>query len=221
MKKKINLGTVLVLSLAFIVSGTCIGPAFASVTYYDHGSAGGFTIIDIADHQPSVLITVVHYDRGDHGVGDYLEVATWQYVPPLGRSVWKTVAVVTDSPTIVAFSKDFVYAGVPGIPVSVQQVKDCQLQVFKIGKIVSAYWTVPIESSALTMPPGLLLLRGYGRVQTDEQVYSLPNGITWTVDAAALKAHATFVCPAWRYFGSVGDESTTANIGLDQWITHA
>jgi len=221
MKKKINLGTVLVLSLAFIVSATCVDPAFALVTYYDHGSTGGVTVIDIAEHQPPVQITVVHYDRGDHGIGDYLEVAMWQFVPPLGRSVWVTVAVVTDSPTIAAFSKDFVYAGVPGGPISVLLVKPCQLQIFKICKIVSAYWTVPIETSALTLPPGLLLLRGYGRVQTDEQVFSLPNGITWTVEAAALNAHATFICPTWKYFGSVGDESATMNIGLDQWITRA
>jgi hypothetical protein len=220
MNKRLFLGTILTLFLAVIVSTANVFPVLASVTYYDHANGGGRTIIDIADHQPRFQIYVAHYDGGDNGVGDYLEVDLWQYVPQLGKFVWKVVAIVTDSPSIAAFNKDFVYAGLPGVPVTVLLVKHCQLQVYRIGRFVFAYWTEPIATPGITLPPGCLLLRGYGDAQTVHQVFSLPNGVTITVDAETLKAHATLVCPEWKHCGPVGDEGTTMNIGFDQWTTH-
>jgi hypothetical protein len=221
MKKKIILETILTLFLAFTVSAACIAPAFASVTYYDHSNGNGEVIINITDHQPPVKITVNHFDRGDHGVGDFLELATWQYIPPLGRYVWATEAIVTDNPSIAAFAKDFVFKGLPGAPVTVLLVKQCQLQVYRICKTVSAYWTQPIVTPTITLPPGYLLFRGYGNVQTNHFVHDLPNGVSITYDTVGYAAHATFVCPSWMFFGSVGDETTTMSISLDSWKSHS
>ncbi len=220
MRKNQIFGSILTLSLAFIISTACFSPALASAQYHNHANGGGAVIIDIANHQPPIKITVVHYDGGDQEVGDYLEISTWQYIVPLGRSVWATVALVTDSPSIAAFSKDFVFKGLPGVPVTIMLVKQCQLQVFRICNIVSAYWTTSIVSPSVTLPPGLLLFNGYGSVQTNHLVHILPNGVSITFDVVGYAAHASFVCRAWNYYGTVGDETTTMNIGLDSWISH-
>jgi len=222
MKNKLIFGTILTLSLAFIVSAACITPAFAQVTYYAHANASGATIIDLPNHQPKTQIVVMHFDRGDHGAGDYLEVSTWQFVPPLGKSVWATVAIVTDSPSIAAFYRDFVFVGLPGVPVAVLLVKQCQLEVFRICKTVSAYWTEPITCPAVILPPGFLLFSGYGSAQTASFVHKLPNGVTLAVNNNVdYSAHAFFSAPAWKYCGPVGDESTTIDTNVDLHISHA
>ena len=221
MSKKLILGTILTLSLAFIVSASCVAPAFASWAYHDHANGNGAAVIDILDHQPPIKIAVNHFDGGDHGVGDYLEISTLQFIPQLNRYVWASVAIVTDSPSIAAFSKDFVFKDLPGSPVTILLVKHFQLQVFRISKTVSAYWMLPIVTPTVTLPPGYLMFRGYGDVQTNHLVHNLPNGVSITFDTVGYSAYASFVCPAWKYFGSVGDETTTMSISLDSWISHA
>jgi hypothetical protein len=221
MMKKLIKGTVLTLSLVIIVVSACFAPAFGSVTYYQHANRSGEVIIDIAGHQPPIMVSVVHLDGGDHGVADFLEVSTYQYIPPLGRSVWATVAVVTDSPSMATFFKDFIFKGLPGTPITILLVNHCQLQVSKVCKTVFAYWTESIVTPTVTLPPGCLLFRGYGFAQTDHKVENLPNGVTITFDTVGYAAHATFVCPSWKYCGPVGDETTTMYIAEDTWISHA
>ena len=221
MRKKQFFGIIMTLSLLFIVSAACFSPVLASVTYHEHANGSAEVIIDIADHQPPFKITVVHFNGGDHGVGDYLEISTYQYIPQLGRSVWATDAVVTDNPSIAAFFTDFVFKGLPGVPVTVLLVKQCQLQVFRICKTISAYWTVSIASPSVTLPPGCLLFNGYGSIQTNHIVEKLPNGVTITFDTVGYAAHASLICPSWKYFGAVGDESTKISISVDTTLSHA
>jgi hypothetical protein len=220
MRKKQILGTILTLSLIFIVSATCFAPVAASVPYYAHASTSGATIINIPDHQPPIQVVAIHFDGGDHGVGDYLEVSTLQNIPGHGN-VWVPIAVVTNSPSIAAFYRDFVFAGQPTAN-NIQLVKHCELQVCGIGKIVSVNWMKPIASPELTLPPGCLLFRGYGPAQTVQSVFHLPNGVTLTVDKNAnFDAHATFVCLSWKYCGPVGNEGTTISRDVDLSVSHA
>jgi len=220
MKKKSTFGTILALTLAILASAACIAPALAIVTYHAHANGGGVVIIDLANHQPPIQIAVSHYDYGDHGAGDYLEISTYQYVPPLGRSVWVVVAAATDSPTIAAFLKSVVYANLPA-STSIMLLEHCQLQVCRICKTVIAYWTVPITSSKVTLPPGGLVFNGYGSPQTTNELFNLPNGITWSLTVVQIHAHVTFICPTWKFCGPVGSEDTMANLGFDETISHA
>lgn len=208
------------LSLAFILSVACFAPVFAQVAYHEHASALAVTIVNLATHQPAIQIVAAHFNGGDHGVGDFLEIDTLQDIPGHG-TVWATVAVMTDSPSIAALNKDFIYAGLPGVPVKVVLVKDCELEVCRIGKIVFTHWTMPLATSALTLPPGLLLFGGYGSTQNNQRVFHLPNGVTLTVDAVGYAANAAFACPTWKYYGPVGDQSTTVKIAASWLITHA
>jgi hypothetical protein len=220
MKKKLTLGTILALSLVLIVSAAYIAPALAQETSYSHACALGVTLIDIPNHQPPIVVTVGHYDGGDHGVADYLELSTSQYVPQLGTTMWVTKAVMTDNPSTATFLRDFVFANLPG-NVNILLVKSCQLQVYRIGKTVLAYWTVPLTSDQATLPAGVLMFKGYGSTQTAHQVWSLPNGWTLTQDSVGFAAHATLVCPSWRFCGTVGDENTKIGIDVDIGATHA
>ena len=219
MTKKLFLGVILTLSLAFIVSAACFAPVFAQVAYQEHESAAGATIVNLATHQPAIKIIVAHFDGGDHGVGDYLEMDTLQNIPGVG-TVWATVAIMTDSPSIAALNRDVIYAGLPGAPKNVMLVKHCELNVCRMGKIVFAHWTVPLVTSVVTLPPGWLLFGGYGSIQNNQLVFHLPNGVTLTVDTVGYAANAAFACPTWKYFGPVGDQSTTVNTAASWLITH-
>jgi len=220
MKKKLTFGTILALTLAILSLAACIAPALATVTYYGNTNGGGVVIIDLSNHQPAIQIAVSHYDKGDHGAGDYLEISTYQYIPPLGKSVWAVVAVATDSPTIAAYLKNVVYANLPA-SANIILLQHSQLQVFRICKTVIAYWTVPVTLSTFVLPPGGLIFSGYGSPQTANELFSLPNGITMSLTVALIHAHVTFVCPTWRYCGSVGSEDTMASLGFDETISHA
>jgi hypothetical protein len=220
MTKKKFLGIILTLSLAFIVSSACFMPVLAQVAYNEHASATGATIVNLATHQPAIKIIVAHFDAGDHGPGDYLEMDTLQTIPGVG-TVWATVAVMTDSPSIAALNKDFIYAGLPGAPKNIMLVKHCELEVFRIGKIVFAHWTVPLATLAVTLPPGCLVFGGYGNTQNSQLIFHLPNGVTLTVNSVGYTANAAFACPTWKYYGPVGDQSTTVNIAASWLITHA
>lgn len=205
MNRKILL-TVMALALAIMFTG--VAPTFAQVTYrLPHGSADGVTVIDIAGHQPPMQIIVVHYD----GCGDELEVSIWVTISTPGGTIstWAPVAIVSDSPSVVAFWTN-VWAGphgmFPGIEGNIRLVKSWQLQVCRIGKNVLAYWTVPIAM----LPPGCLLFKGYGCAQTENLVWNLPNKVTLEVDKVFFAAHATFVCPSWKYCGPVGLSTDTS-----------
>jgi hypothetical protein len=220
MVKKKFFEFVLTLAIALIVSAACFTPVLAQVSYLEHVSAAGATIVDLAANQPAFKIFVAHFDGGDHGVGDYLEMDTLQIIPGVG-TVWATVAIMTDSPSIAALNKDFVYAGLPGPPKNIMLVKHCELEVCRIGKIVFAHWTAPLVTSAVTLPPGWLLFGGYGSIQNKQLVFHFPNGVTLTVDSVGYAANAAFACPTWKYIGSVGDQSTAINIAASWLISHA
>jgi hypothetical protein len=216
MNKKV-LGIVLPLSLTFIFLVTSVAPALATVTYYDHVSASGNVVINIAGHQPQFTILAGHINKGDHAVADYLEVDFLTDIGlPIGP-VWIPFLVVTDNPSMYAFNKNFIYAGINPAAV-VQLVKNCQLEVCSIGKTVLVCWTVPLVTPAITVPPGCLLLNGYGCAKTEQFIYPIPNGVTLTINGKAdFAVHATFLCPAWKYFGSVGDQNTYVSIDSD-WL---
>jgi len=213
MKRSLVLGTVLALFLAAIVSGACVAPAFA-ITYYDHVSAGGETVIDIAGH-PKMQILVFHFDGGDHGVGDAMFLFLWLETPT--GYAYVPVAVMTDNPPGAAYAKD-VCAGLPA-EYYVQLVKRWQFQVFRICKIVLAYWTVPIVTPFVTVPPACLLFKGYDGVLTDITTVMgpLPSGYTLTLVWTGFAAHATFVCPSWHYWGPVGDITTVMFTDMDMY----
>jgi hypothetical protein len=219
--KKISSITLSMLCCAFIVSTILLAPASAALTYRDHASASGYATINLPDHLPAITVAVVHYDRGDNGVADYLEVDT--YSPIMNMLV--PVAIVTDSKLTATFLRDFVYKGLP-VSANIILVDSCDLQVFRVGAMVLAYWSDPIVGIAkvtppVTLPPGYLMFIGYGNAKSHSSAWNLPNGVTLTLNSMALSAHAALVCPTWDYYGSVSDDDATISYNINQVATHA
>ena len=161
------------------------------------------------------MVFALHYDRGDYGPGDFLEVDTQQNIPGHGL-VWAPAAIIADSNSIVDLQK-FIYAGLPPVN-NIVKVKNFELQVYRIGKVVFAYWIVPITSAAVTLPPGCLLFKGNGGIKDWHPQYLLPN-VAFGFDKVGFDAHATLFCPTWRYFGPVGDQDTSIGVDVNWWVT--
>ncbi|MCW4030304.1 MAG: hypothetical protein NWE92_11730 [Candidatus Bathyarchaeota archaeon] len=221
MIRKIRSITISLLCFAVILSATFLAPASAAVTYCDHATRSGFATINLPEHQPAITVAVLHYDRGDNGVADYLEVDT--YSPIMKMLV--PVAIVTDSEVTATFLREFVYKGLP-VATNIILVDSCDLQVCRVGRMVFAYWSDPIVGISVvtpqvTLPPGGLMFRGYGNAESNNVVWNLPNGVTLSMDSMVFDAHATFVCPTWNYYGPVGDGDTTMGFNVKQVATHA
>ena len=235
MKSKLALGTILALSLAFIVLATCVTPAFAT-TSYDHSNVAGSTVINLADHQPPIQIDVHHNDRGDHGVGDGIDLSLRATMGPLAGK-WIYVAVMTDSLQGYEWAKVLHKKGASEN--NIMLVKPWEIQVCRIGKTAFAYWTKPLTASitgnspvgtpwatilgasSVTLPPGCLLFQGYGDAETGTGgPFTMPSGVTWSYSYTSFDAHATFLCPSWHYCGTVGNPSTPSKIRTEATLTY-
>ena len=114
-----------------------------------------------------------------------------------------------------------VWANTPMIDVY-RTVKPWTIQVFRIGKLIIAYWTKPIECvvpmplrqfyggiESWTLPPGMLILKGYGEVETGTSgPNTLPSSYTMTSEYNRYAAKGTFICPTWRFCGPVSETAT-------------
>jgi hypothetical protein len=220
MEKKTNACRyVLALFVAAVILGACAVPALAQVTYLEHGNAGGNVVIDISSHQPAIRIRVLHYDWATNirGASDELTISL-----RVGSSTWIPVAVMVDSPAQAKWEKEL-FAGLLTAD-NLLVVKNWELQVSKVGKIAFAYWTEPLTAtitgtgpfgpwaevfgvSSVTLPPGALIIIGSGDATLKQSITPVPSGYTVQTDYKQYAAQATFVCPAWHYYGPIGSAS--------------
>jgi hypothetical protein len=199
--------------LVVIVLAACIAPVFATSPYTDHASTVGRVTIDVPGH-PKIGITFAHFDHGDHGAGNSIAVYE-PFPPPYNMMI---VAWIRNTESQANWAAELV----SGMPAVTPQVRSCQLQVNRIGKIATVMWTFPIVvpeetwvgptgtyvTPAVTIPPGCLILRGYGSVKTSTEIMGpFKSGWTLTSDGTGYDACATFICPSWHYCGSVGSGS--------------
>jgi hypothetical protein len=227
MKKNFVISVTLAVFLVVIVSASSLAPALAA-SAVDHANAAGSAVIEIAG-QPKIEFFVTHYDWGDNGAPrDLIRVFIW--MAPLNR--YAPVAYFTDN----SQSVDHYKIVVAPYPTAVVLVDKWDIQVFRIGKAVFAYWTVPlvvpeekwigpsptppIVTPAFTIPPGGIIFKGFGDKQTGTETVS---GLkyTQTTSWTAYYAHATLVCPQWHYCGNVGESegSFATMINTDKLVT--
>jgi hypothetical protein len=222
MKRRLGVGTVLAIFLAIVVLAACVAPALATTTYNEYINAVGTVVINLPNHQPEMQLAGYHYEpSSNHGAGNHIQLwlsAGGKFVP---------VAILTTSSARAQFDKVF-WAGFP-MASNVKLVSLCDIQVFRIGKTVIISWEVPIKGtitgnipgtttpwsaafggvSTFEVPPGFLILNGYGDATTSTVSSSpLPSLYTVTQTATVYNAHGTFLCPSWHYLGSVADTST-------------
>lgn len=221
MKRSLNVGVILTLLLAVTVLAAGVAPVFASTTYHEYLSASGAAVIDLPNHQPKMELLCQHFESSsDHGPGNNLFFMLWT------KNGFAPVGILTTSPERVAFLP-VLWAGFPAAS-NLIFVNPCNLQVLRIDKIVMVCWSVPIKGtitgnvpgtpipwstalgvSSFELPPGSLILRGYGDATTSTTVIGpLPSGYTLTTVGTQYNAHGTFICPSWHYFGPVADTPT-------------
>jgi hypothetical protein len=236
MKRKF-LGIALTLSFAIIVLATGVAPAFAQlVPGYDHVNAGGSAVISIAG-QPQMQINVAHFDEPtSHGVRDSIDIRLLVKTGPLAGA-WVPVVSMLDNPEVLAWQELFNSGGAGANNIIL--VKPWQIQVWRVGKTVFTCWTEPLKASitgnnpmgvpwavvlgvsSVTLPPGCLLLQGYGCAIPVDTTFGLPNGIFLTMKGTTFNAKATLACPAWHYCGPVGDPSTPSTMTTDMMYTQS
>jgi hypothetical protein len=221
MKRKLFLEVFLALFLAVSVLASGIAPAFSSTTNHEYISTRGLIVINIPDH-PEIELICQHFDpNSDHGAANTL------FLFMLTKSgTFAPTAVLSTTQERVTFQQQL-FAGYP-MGNNAILVDKCDLQICRIGKTVLAYWTVPIKgtitgnvphtnipwstaigASSFEIPPGGMILNGYGSATTSTTTAPLASGYTIVSNFNKLyDAHATFICPSWHYFGPASDTLT-------------
>jgi hypothetical protein len=227
MKRSLGVGTVLALLLAVAVLAAGVAPAFALTKYYEYESASATAVINLPNHQPEMELVCQHFESSsDHGPGNQMFLFLWsgtRFVP---------VAVLCTSPARFPLIPVF-WAGYP-VASNARLVDSWDLQICRIDKIVMVWWTIPIKGtitgnvpntntpwstilgvSSFELPPGGLILKGYGDATTTTTILPLPS--LWTISSVSTTydAKGAFLCPSWHYFGSVFDTPTiSTNVEL-------
>jgi hypothetical protein len=155
-----------------------------------------------------------------------ISVDTGNTNPQTGNPVFKLAVSYEDNP------ERYDWSGLLGSTHQRFLVKSWQMQVFRIGKTSYVLWTIPLVVPAtgspnptpeVVLPPGLLVLRGYG----DSMSSSLPptgflqfkpSNWLYRIDTAShYTAHATLFCLRWRYFGPVGEDYAPMSVADRTW----
>ncbi len=235
MNRSVNVWVILALLLAVAISAASVAPAFAVTTYHEYISTRGFIVVNIPNH-PEMELLCQHFDAtSDHGAANTLFL--FMLAPKTGAFV--PTAVLSTTQERVTFQQQL-FAGYP-MGNNAILVDNCNLQICRIGKTVLAYWTVPIEgtitgnvpgtnvpwstaigATSFEVPPGCMILNGYGSATTSTVPSPLASGYTITSQFNMLyNAHATFTCPSWHYFGPAADTPTpTLCTNTELIITH-
>jgi hypothetical protein len=211
--------------LAAAISASSIAQAFAETIFVEHSPVDGLTVIDIPGVTPEegIKITFAHYDRkSDHGARDNIGVYLWTFIPGLGFG-YLMVAWYSDTAEGVSYNEALMQPW----PVWIEQLKGWQLNIGRFGRTAFALWTVPLEvpeinwfgvftTPAVTIPPGCLILRGYGDLKTETFIMPSPSGLVAVGEAEVYDANGCFACPTWRYWGAT---TGTTSLGAVSWTT--
>jgi hypothetical protein len=208
---------VLVIIVAFfavVISASSIAPILASETYTEIFAGGQSNALEVPG-QPKFGVMVATYDRSsDHGARDRI----WISIFTPDETGYMPVAVLSDGRNEV-FPE--VFKGT-GLDLIFRTVKPWTIQVSRISKLVIAYWTKPIECvvplplrgfyggiESWTLPPGMLILKGYGEVISGSSgPLTPPSGYKISNEFNDYAAKGTFFCPTWRFCGPVSEKAT-------------
>jgi hypothetical protein len=196
--------------------------ALATTVYTEYESAGAACVIDVPDKP---LIRLVAYGQmyGDYYSGnnhaDRIQILVWT------GTGWRYVAGYEDNPTRSEFSDGL------GLGTFEYVVKPGQIQVLRDqeNNINMVHWNIPLEcpatdtTPAVTLPPGKLVLQGFGELKTSGPYSNLPIGTTgWTYSVVGhyYSATASFFCEDWDCkWVTVGEGRTDTRVFVDRTWT--
>lgn len=225
MRKKLVLECLAALSIVIFVLAAHANLAFAVTEKTEHLSAGTFVVIDVPGH-PAIWIAAMHMDRSDFYEGRADRITLYVFTGlSLPKPPFVLASAYEDNPERWAFSNQ-----VGGGPSDTRPlVEKWQIQTFRIGKTVFIYWTIPLVMPAtpltpeVTLPPGCLVLQGYGAAEVTGGVTNFPSGWKMTMQTTTYDVvKATLFCPGWHYYGPASDPigANVQTAGTAIW-THA
>jgi hypothetical protein len=188
--------------IPFMAKGYAITP---TTTYTEEVNAAANCIIDISGQ---TMVRLQNYGQmySDYysGRGERIQIQVHTGLFSGGLPVFKNVAAYEDNPTRSDFSKSQIAIGL-----SENLVNPDQIQVSREGKskTVMVEWNVPLvcpattNTPAVTIPPGTLMIEGYGDpVSINYLPTSIgPNDWKYSIVGSYYNAHATFFCQDWDY----------------------
>lgn len=208
--------------------GSTFNVALATTVQTDYEFAGAACIINIPD-KPLVRIIAYGQMYGDYYSGNnHADRIQIQVLTTDGTNTWKYIAGYEDNPTRSAFSDSL------GLGTIENTVEYGQIQVLRDedNNINMVHWNIPLvcpatdNTPAVTIPPGKLVLQGYGDLRTNTPQNNIPIGTTgWTYSLTGhyYYSNAKFFCVNWDCkWVTVGDGYATSlapRIQVDRvWI---
>jgi len=182
-------------------------PTLPDTDFTEHENAGGVTRILVSGHTEIILIAD-HTDSCEFGRANRIQISVSANPTGVGTP-FKPVASFEDNPKREAFSESL------GTPTLQNLVKPGQIQVFRIGKIVSVIWTIPLVVPAtaaspptipgtpeVVLPPGMLIFLGKGNPYYMEATGTFPAGWAFKFETwQRYDANVYFYCRGWNYYG--------------------
>lgn len=166
--------------------------------YYHNGQA----VIHPPCHLnlPDMLVYCVQTEKqSTYGTQDFMHIMVRRETPS-GYAFVPSVFVY-DNPTATEYWKKY-FADVPSGS-NLQLVKKDELQVQLHGNILFAVWSVPITlvPELFTLPPGCIMLEGYGNLGTETHTLNLASGYKMMSETNGFNAFVTFLHPTSNYSG--------------------
>jgi hypothetical protein len=202
---------VLVIAIALMGLATLtanINIVLSETTYTEPDHAGGNCIIDVPGYTMIRLLFTGHATSDYYdGKADRIQVNvhTGQFTPA-GLPVFKAVSAYEDNPTRNLFSIGLVTGQVQNL------VEPGQIQILRVGKnnTIMVHWNIPLFAPAtgganptpeVTVPPGMLLLQGYGEALSGSTALTAIGNTGWkySTESTYYSAKATFFCEEWNY----------------------
>jgi hypothetical protein len=159
---------------------------------------------------PDMLLTFYHLNKqSSTGAEDSLFVSLWLETPK--GMVFVPVAIAGDNPKAVERWK-LSFAGTPAGQ-NIHLLKKDELQVQLYGNTLFAGWTVPIPlfPPQYNLPPGSVLVEGYGKLKTAIHKMKSPSGVQIISEDAGFDAFVTFFHPDSKYSGPGTDGLIATN----------
>ena len=147
---------------------------------------------------PEVMFHVDHIEKQSSlGEGDAFEVCLWSKTP--NGPGFVAMGGIGDNYRGVAFRKAAIGEGAAD---NYNLVKKNELQVRVYGNTLFAGWAVPIYlSTKYVLPPGCIMIEGYGNVKTKAFTAVLSSGLKYEAEQNWFDAFVTFMHPKSNYSG--------------------
>ena len=163
----------------------------------------GYAAINPPDHfnLPKLLISITQIDKkSSFGAEDRIVIHLWKET--MDGSKYVPVAIIGDNPNFpVELLTKGQYRNTPAAK-NFHLVKREEIQFQLYENTFLASWILPIRlSDKFTLPPGTIILEGYGEIKTKRVLLQYPAGTKYNIFYNAFDSFVTFLHKSSKYTG--------------------